>query len=125
MNDNDLETFDAINRRLALDDARGAIELLLPLLRRRDPEAIGILGFMYSCGIGRPLSIRRAESLLTLAARRGSGLAAHNLSTVFAVLHHERADAAEREAYWRRRAAELGCDFYTFSRAPSDGREVA
>jgi TPR repeat protein len=61
-----------------------AADMLEPLCVQGNPAAQSMLGVMYQLGLDVPADGNRAVSLLKAAAEGGEGLAAHNLSTLYA-----------------------------------------
>jgi hypothetical protein len=73
-----------VSEHLIADESALAVQRLIPLLRARRIEAIGLLGSMYSIGWGVPRNLERAERHLRFAARHGDVRAAHDLSALAA-----------------------------------------
>ena len=92
-----------------------ALSILLPLVEKEVPGAIGILGAMYQLGEGVPHDVPKAVELLTQAYKLGDGVSAHNLGTIYGMGQHgvER-DYAKSKFYYCE-AKKLGAQF-----APDD-----
>ena len=60
-----------------------ALSLIMPLVERRNPAAIGMLGKAYQFGSGVEMNARIAVSLLEEAIALGDGVAANNLGLIY------------------------------------------
>ncbi|MBE9041865.1 sel1 repeat family protein [Oscillatoriales cyanobacterium LEGE 11467] len=69
-----------------------ALQLLLPLAGKGNPEAQSIIGSIYHLGLGtiEPNKLE-AEKWYTLASQKGHGLASNNLATLVSSRDRQRA----------------------------------
>ena len=79
----DEELCAAAREFIAAEQYSDAVELLEPLAERGSVEAMTMLGTLLYLGAGVEPDGRRAAAMLLAAAAGGSGLAAHNLATMY------------------------------------------
>ena len=95
----------------ALMDA-GRYAEALPMLERLaaggNVNALSVLGVMYQLGLGVPANGAKACSMLKAAADGGSGVAAHNLATLYVTGAPGCMPNRELSRLYLQRAVELG-----------------
>lgn len=85
-----------------------AFELLLALANLDILEAQENLGVMYQLGLGTNRNIQQAIYWLKQAANAGSGIAAHNLGTLYQTCEPEIPVDMKKSLYWFNLANKLG-----------------
>lgn len=85
-----------------------AADMLEPLCAVGNATAQGMLGVMYQLGLDVPADGNRAVALLKAAAESGEGLAAHNLSTLYATGAPGVERDTELSRFYLRMARDLG-----------------
>ena len=85
-----------------------AIELMTPLAESGDIEAQCDLGTLYQTGLGTPRNLEKALFWLEKAVDGGSGLAAHNLGTLYMTCLPDWPLDPDKSRYWKAKAKELG-----------------
>jgi len=98
---------DAINTERYAD----ALAILEPLCAIKDPTAQSMLGTLYQLGLGVPVNGAKAISLLTAAAEKGNGVAAHNLGSIYVTGLPGVERDTERSRFYYRLARDLGAQF--------------
>ena len=73
-----------------------------------DIHAHECLGFMYQCGMGVNRDITKSLRHLHFAAEAGSGIAAHNLGTLYQTCAPDIPIDLKKSAYWYERARLAG-----------------
>lgn len=96
-----------------------SLSILLPLVEKEFPAALGLLGVMYQLGDGVERDLNKAVVLLTKAYELGDGTAAHNLGTIYAMGEDDIEQDFEKSKMYYRKAKELGAqyapdEFYEF-----------
>jgi TPR repeat protein len=85
-----------------------AAELMLPLAESGDIEIQCALGTLYQLGWDNNRDLDKAVFWLKKSALAGSGLAAHNLGTLYMTCQPEWPLDSEESKKWRELANELG-----------------
>jgi len=93
----DLETAARLYAELEYESA---FQILLPLAQGGFVRAQEMVGTMYQIGLGIPKDIDAAFRWLEAAAEAGSGVAAHNLGTLWQTCEPERRSDVEKSLYW-------------------------
>lgn len=89
-------------------DYEAAFGALMPLARQGVVRAQENIGVMYQLGLGLNRNVSEAFRWLTQAAKAGSGVAAHNLGTLYQTCEPEHPIDHTQSRYWFNRARELG-----------------
>jgi len=99
------DVMEAISRK----DFPRAIALLAPLEKEGVPDAFTNLAFLYSQGLGVPADGPKAVEIYKKAIALGSGLAAHNLGTLYVTgARGLERDPQLGKSYFRK-ARSMGC----------------
>lgn len=102
------QTLEEALKLLDLGNHEAAFGALMPLARQGIVRAQENIGVMYQLGLGVDRNVAAALGWLKQAAEAGSGVAAHNLGTLYQTCEPERPIDSTQSKYWFNRARELG-----------------
>ena len=106
-----------VDYKQQLDEGRRAFEqekyeeafsLLLPCAEAGFLDAEAAIGLLYMLGMGVPRDLYQAIELLERAAEKGSGVAAHNLGTLYLTCEPDLPVDQGESKRWYQRASDLG-----------------
>lgn len=101
-------TLEEALKLLDTGDYETAFGALMPLARQGAIRAQENIGVMYQLGLGVDRNVAEAFRWLIQAAEAGSGVAAHNLGTLYQTCEPEQRVDSTQSKYWFNRARELG-----------------
>ena len=96
------------SKAIDVEDYAKAIAILEPLCEQHDADALGMLGVFYQLGLGVPVDGPKALELLSAAVEGGSGIAAHNLGTIYVTGLPGVAPDLKKSRLYYRTAKQLG-----------------
>ena len=102
-----MDTYDAAISLFEAGNYKEAIETLEPLALQGHIEALSTLGSWYMI-LPELLNIKKAIAYLTEAATKGSGLAAHNLGTLYSCPPVGIEADHKKSQYWYQVAYDFG-----------------
>ena len=106
-----LEQLNAAQDAIETEQYSIAIAILEPLCEIDDTMAQSILGSLYHLGLGVPVNGIKAVALLSAAAEKGNGVAAHNLGTIYVTGLPGVERDTKRSRFYYRMARDLGSQF--------------
>lgn len=93
---------------LEKEDYKAALLSLIPCADAGIVEAEAAVGVLYMLGQGAPRDLQQAIRYLKRAADKGSGMAAHNLGTLFMTCEPNMPLDPEESRRWFALAADMG-----------------
>ncbi len=100
-----------VSELLSSREYEKALAILLPMVEKEVPAAIGMYGLIFQLGSGVKRNLTKAVELLTKAYELGNGTAAHNLGTIFAMGEAEIEKDFNKSKMYYRKAKELGAQY--------------
>lgn len=104
----EFEDLEMALKLLEAEDYESSFRLLLPLAHKDMVRAQESVGLMYQIGLGVDRNVDEAFRWLQRAANAGSGVAAHNLGTLYQTCEPERPIDKGQSEHWFERARNLG-----------------